>query len=114
MPIYEYKCQSCDRRIERIQRFSDDPLTECEHCQGRLEKVFSPSALVFKGSGWYVTDYAKKDKNKDGKSDKVQSQKNPPGKDKSPEEKTSQTNPSQKSPEEKSTKSPKPQPKSNQ
>jgi len=65
MPIYEYKCQSCDQHIEKIQKFSDPPLTQCEACGGPLIKVFSPPGLVFKGSGWYITDYSRKTKEKE-------------------------------------------------
>jgi putative FmdB family regulatory protein len=60
MPLYEYECQSCHRRLERIQKFSDPPLEVCPHCGGRLEKMVSSPAFQFKGSGWYVTDYARK------------------------------------------------------
>ena len=70
MPVYEYECQSCSQRIERIQKFSDPPLTRCESCGGTLRKLFSPSALVFKGSGFYITDYAKKDKERKDKEKK--------------------------------------------
>lgn len=60
MPVYEYQCQSCGQRIEKIQKFSDPPLTRCENCGGILDKLLSPPALVFKGTGWYITDYAQK------------------------------------------------------
>jgi putative FmdB family regulatory protein len=60
MPLYEYQCQSCGRRLERIQKFSDPPPETCPHCGGRLEKLPSSPAIQFKGSGWYVTDYARK------------------------------------------------------
>jgi putative FmdB family regulatory protein len=60
MPFYEYECQSCGRHIEKIQKFSDPPLAKCETCGGHLKKVLSPPALVFKGSGFYITDYAQK------------------------------------------------------
>lgn len=59
MPLYEYECQKCHRRIEKIQSFSAAPLTTCESCGGPLEKLISAPAIQFKGSGWYVTDYAK-------------------------------------------------------
>lgn len=62
MPIYEYRCESCDHRIEIIQKFSDPPLTECTNCKGRLTKIIAPAALQFKGSGWYITDYSDKGK----------------------------------------------------
>lgn len=60
MPIYEYKCESCQIVIEKIQKFSDPLLTECEKCGGKLNKLLSQSSFALKGSGWYVTDYAKK------------------------------------------------------
>ncbi len=62
MPLYEYACTSCDRQIEVMQRFADDPLTICEECGGALKKLLSAPAFQFKGSGWYATDYAKKDR----------------------------------------------------
>ena len=61
MPLYEYQCRDCGRRLEIIQKFSDDPLTECSECRGTLEKVLSAPAFHLKGSGWYKTDYAQKD-----------------------------------------------------
>lgn len=60
MPLYEYQCKNCQRLTERIQKFSDPPLTICPHCGGELEQLISAPALQFKGGGWYVTDYAKK------------------------------------------------------
>jgi len=60
MPLYEYHCQQCGYRFEALQRFSDDPLTTCEKCGGQLKKLISAPAVQFKGSGWYVTDYAGK------------------------------------------------------
>ncbi len=60
MPLYEYQCKKCHSLTERIQKFSDEPLTVCPHCGGELEQVLSAPAVQFKGSGWYVTDYAKK------------------------------------------------------
>ncbi len=59
MPLYEYKCSSCDQVFEVLQRFSDPPLTTHENCGGRVERLLSPPALQFKGTGWYVTDYAR-------------------------------------------------------
>jgi len=56
VPTYEYACAECGERLEVVQKFSDDPLTECPACQGRLRKVFSPVGIVFKGSGFYRTD----------------------------------------------------------
>ena len=60
MPLYEYQCKKCHSLTERIQKFSDPPLTACPHCGGELEQLLSAPAVQFKGSGWYVTDYAKK------------------------------------------------------
>ena len=59
MPLYEYKCDRCGKTFEIIQKFSDDPLTVHEDCGGHVERLLSPPALQFKGSGWYITDYAK-------------------------------------------------------
>jgi putative FmdB family regulatory protein len=60
MPNYEYLCQKCGHRFEKIQKFSDRMLTKCPECGGKIEQVISAPAVQFKGSGWYVTDYAKK------------------------------------------------------
>ena len=60
MPLYEYQCKKCHSLMERIQKFSDSPLTVCPHCGGELEQLLSAAAVRFKGSGWYVTDYASK------------------------------------------------------
>ena len=59
MPLYEYQCKKCHSLTERIQKFSDPPLTVCPHCGGELEQLISAPAVQFKGSGWYVTDYAR-------------------------------------------------------
>lgn len=60
-PCYIYECQSCKDVIEKIQKFSDDPLKECEKCKGELKKQFTtPGGIHFKGSGFYATDYQKK------------------------------------------------------
>jgi putative FmdB family regulatory protein len=60
MPLYEYKCKKCGHRFEKIQKFSDKPIKKCPECGGAVEQVVSAPAVQFKGSGWYVTDYAKK------------------------------------------------------
>ena len=57
MPIYTYQCQSCDNVTEKRQSFSDDPLTTCEACSGDLRRLIHPAGIVFKGSGFYNTDY---------------------------------------------------------
>ena len=60
MPLYEYQCQKCGHRFEKIQKFSDAMLKKCPECGGKIEQMISAPAVQFKGSGWYVTDYAKK------------------------------------------------------
>ncbi|MEN8809655.1 MAG: FmdB family zinc ribbon protein [Desulfobacterales bacterium] len=60
MPIYEYECGQCGRIEEALQKFSDKPLTRCDHCSGRLHKIVSHASFHLKGTGWYVTDYAGK------------------------------------------------------
>jgi putative FmdB family regulatory protein len=60
MPNYEYLCKNCGHRFEQIRKFSDKPLRKCPECGGVIEQVISAPAVRFKGSGWYVTDYAKK------------------------------------------------------
>lgn len=62
MPLYEYRCEACAHQFEHIQRFSDPPLTTCPKCAGAVRKLVSSPAIQFKGTGWYVTDYARKDK----------------------------------------------------
>ncbi len=69
MPIYEYECESCQERFELMQKFSDKPLKKCIKCGGSVHKVLSPPALLFKGSGWYVTDYASPERKKARKAD---------------------------------------------
>ena len=75
MPLYEYQCQKCGHRFEKIQKFSDKPIKKCPECGGRVEQVITAPAVQFKGSGWYVTDYANKshapanDGGKDSKKD---------------------------------------------
>ena len=62
MPLYEYQCQSCAHRFELIQKFSDPPVETCPACGGSVRKLLSSPAIQFKGSGWYITDYAQKAK----------------------------------------------------
>jgi putative FmdB family regulatory protein len=56
MPTYTYHCDSCGHGFEAVQRFADDPLTECPQCGSRIRRVIQPVGVVFKGSGWYITD----------------------------------------------------------
>src|SRR6202041_3290899 len=60
MPLYEYQCEKCGHRFEKIQKFSDKMVKKCPKCGGRVEQMISAPAVQFKGSGWYVTDYANK------------------------------------------------------
>jgi putative FmdB family regulatory protein len=60
MPLYEYECKKCHHRFERIQKYSDRHMKKCPDCGGTVELVVSAPAVQFKGSGWYVNDYAKK------------------------------------------------------
>src|SRR5262249_55615151 len=63
MPLYEYQCDGkCGQRFELIQKFSDQPVDKCPNCGGPCHKLLSSPAIQFKGSGWYITDYARKDK----------------------------------------------------
>jgi putative FmdB family regulatory protein len=84
MPIYEYECRKCKAHVEAFQKVSDKPLTKCRKCGGKLEKKISAPAIQFKGSGWYVTDYAGKttkseksesESSTDSKSDKTENKK---------------------------------------
>jgi putative FmdB family regulatory protein len=61
MPIYEYRCHKCRKTFEVMQKFSDQPLSRCPSCSGKVSKIISNCSFQLKGSGWYVTDYKKKD-----------------------------------------------------
>src|SRR5438093_7726084 len=65
MPLYEYACDECGHRFERIQKYSDPPIDVCPKCGGAVKKQVSSPAFQFKGSGWYITDYARKTDSKD-------------------------------------------------
>ena len=75
MPLYEYHCRRCGKNFEVMQKFSDEPLAVHDECGGELEKLLSPPALQFKGTGWYITDYARGggSNGKEGKSGKTES-----------------------------------------
>ena len=75
MPLYEYECNQCKYKIEKIQKISDSPLQICEKCKGHLHKVISSPNIRFKGSGWYVNDYAKKDTKDDMKEETKEAKK---------------------------------------
>ncbi|TQM71294.1 putative FmdB family regulatory protein [Actinomadura hallensis] len=68
MPTYQYVCTECGEPLEVVQKFSDDPLTECPACSGRLRKVFSAAGIIFKGSGFYRTDSRSSGKSSAGSS----------------------------------------------
>ena len=92
MPLYEYHCSKCDKTFEVIQKFSDEPLTEHEGCGGRVERLLSAPAFQLKGTGWYVTDYAKSGgKDSDAGSEKKSESKSAPAEAKSGEGKSAET-----------------------
>ncbi len=74
MPLYEYACEACGHTFELLQKFSDPSPVECANCGGNVERLISAPAIQFKGTGWYVTDYAKKgaDPSKTEKADKTE------------------------------------------
>ncbi|HKT11242.1 MAG TPA: FmdB family zinc ribbon protein [Terriglobia bacterium] len=84
MPLYEYRCEKCGSRIEKIQKFSDPPLATCEKCGGDLTRLLSAPAIQFKGSGWYVTDYARKSSPDKGAKSNGDSSAKPPAAESSP------------------------------
>lgn len=69
MPLYEYQCDRCGQRFEAIRKFSDPPVEKCPSCGGTVRKLFSSPAIQFKGSGFYITDYAKKEQSTSSKSE---------------------------------------------
>ena len=86
MPIYEYRCQECHYEFERMQKFSDPPVAACPTCDGAVQKLISRSAFHLKGSGWYVTDYARNGGEKSDAPDKGTAEK--PAAEKSTSEKS--------------------------
>ena len=66
MPIYEYECGKCGGRVEVLQKMSDPPLNRHQKCGGRLSRLVSAPGIQFKGTGWYVTDYARKGRSESG------------------------------------------------
>src|SRR5215471_8372894 len=96
MPIYEYQCRRCKAHTEIFQKMDAKPLTRCRKCGGRLEKLLSPPAIQFKGSGWYVTDYARKgskEEKPESPSTTDKAQEGPPAKKFGPSETTSSSKP---------------------
>ena len=70
MPLYEYECEACSSRFEKIQKFSDPLEDTCPKCGGHVHKLMSSPAIQFKGTGWYITDYAKSGSSKESKETK--------------------------------------------
>jgi len=108
MPIYEYECRKCKARSEVLQRLTDKPPVKCSKCGGRLEKVTSAPAIQFKGSGWYVTDYAGKNGKKEKKAaEKAESEKSETSSTTSSDKSdTKETSPAKKTSETTSAKTP--------
>lgn len=101
MPIYEYACKKCKSHVEVFQKINDKQLTKCRKCGGRLEKLFSAPAIQFKGSGWYVTDYAGHGKKAAEKAEKAESETTSSEKtsDKKPDKKSKESSPGKKTSE---------------
>jgi len=87
LPIYEYECLDCGKHFETIQKITDEPLTSCLFCSGKVRKLVSNCSFQLKGSGWYLTDYAKKSSKKEGEKEEKKDKKTDEGIDK-PKEKT--------------------------
>ncbi len=107
MPLYEYECRKCKARVEILQKISDKPLTKCRQCGGRLEKQWSQSGFQFKGSGWYVTDYAgkKADGSKEEKASAASESKTPKSETKDTTATTKEATPAKKATEKKNASS---------
>jgi len=77
VPIYEYKCLKCRNEFEAMQKFSDSPLKKCPSCGGGVKRLISRSSFQLKGSGWYLTDYAKKGSPSDAQESKGSTETSP-------------------------------------
>jgi len=102
MPIYEFECRKCKAKLEVFQKMSDKPPVKCKKCGGRLEKLVSASAIQFKGSGWYVTDYAGNGRKAAEKAEKDTAI-STPSEDKKSDKKTKESSPAKKTSEKAST-----------
>lgn len=115
MPIYEYQCRECGHRFEVIQKISDSPIKKCEKCKGKTERLISSPAIQFKGSGWYVDGYSKKDpasgasesKESSKTADAADSKDSSPAKDKSAKESSGESSGSDTKPKSSKKKEPK-------
>ena len=98
MPIYEYECQKCHTRREVFQKINDKPPKKCDKCGGKLERLLSAPAIQFKGSGWYVTDYAGGSRKASEKAEKAESEATVPKDQKSDktEKKSKESSPAKK------------------
>jgi putative FmdB family regulatory protein len=85
MPLYEYQCDACAHRFEVIQKYSDAPIEVCPKCGGVVKKLLSSPAIQFKGTGWYITDYAKSGKSDSGTAAAAKSESAEKSGEKSPE-----------------------------
>lgn len=103
MPIYEYECRKCKAHIEVFQKLSDKEPTRCRQCGGRLERQLSAPAIQFKGSGWYVTDYANAGKKAGEKLDSDSSSNSSGDSDKKSEKKSKEASPPKKTSDKSST-----------
>jgi len=89
VPIYEYRCTKCGHRFEAIQKVSDSHISKCEKCKGKVERLISSPAIQFKGSGWYITDYARKGSSGPSESSDSSEKSSESSSSESPSEKTS-------------------------
>jgi putative FmdB family regulatory protein len=71
MPLYEYKCNSCNKMFDVLQKMNEEPLKTCLYCNGHVEKLISSSSFQFKGNGWYVTDYKNNSSKTNGSNDNI-------------------------------------------
>lgn len=103
MPIYEFECRKCKAKLEVFQKMSDKPPVKCKKCGGRLEKLVSASAIQFKGSGWYVTDYAGNGRRAAEKAEKDTAASSDDKKSDKTDKKTKESSPAKKTSEKAST-----------
>jgi putative FmdB family regulatory protein len=87
VPLYEYQCKKCKHKFEKIQKFSDPPVKKCPECGGPVEQLLHAPAVQFKGTGWYVTDYAGKQPATEGSAEKKEDKPAAKDKDKAHEHK---------------------------
>jgi putative FmdB family regulatory protein len=75
LPIYEYQCTACGKIFEVFQSFKDEPIKKCTYCSGKVTKLISNCSFQLKGTGWYITDYGRKDSGASGANDKKKAEK---------------------------------------